>query len=220
MKIKYKQELYIQAFTLAEVLITLGVVGVVASITIPTMIRNIQDYQLQVAFKKFYSTLSQATSFIMNDNGNSMKGVCASDPNPTNCYADTYAKYLSTTKTCYQTAYYGNCFVNGTDRFLNGNVVPAGQHLNAAGFILNTGAFIGFRTMDPANCANNFNGRPNDVCTGGILDINGFKAPNMMGKDIYFFYVTANGISPAGANDVTECTSAGDGCAAKVILGQ
>lgn len=47
-------------FTLAEVLITLGIIGVVAAITIPTMMNSIQDNQFKVAYKKAYSVASQA----------------------------------------------------------------------------------------------------------------------------------------------------------------
>ena len=37
------------AFTLAEVLITLGIIGIVAAITIPTLINNVQDAQYKTA---------------------------------------------------------------------------------------------------------------------------------------------------------------------------
>lgn len=47
-------------FTLAEVLITLGIIGVVAAITIPTLIANIQGSRYRNQFKKAISTLSQA----------------------------------------------------------------------------------------------------------------------------------------------------------------
>lgn len=47
-------------FTLAEVLITLGIIGVVAAITIPTLIANIQGSRYRNQFKKVISTLSQA----------------------------------------------------------------------------------------------------------------------------------------------------------------
>lgn len=46
------------AFTLAEVLITLGIIGVVATITIPTLITNIQDKQFRVKFKESISIIS------------------------------------------------------------------------------------------------------------------------------------------------------------------
>ena len=53
-----------QAFTLAEVLITLGIIGVVAAMTIPTLISNTNGAQFKSAYKKSLSTLNQAT--IMN----------------------------------------------------------------------------------------------------------------------------------------------------------
>ena len=51
-------------FTLAEVLITLGIIGVVAAMTIPTLISNTSGAQFKTAFKKSLSTLNQAA--IMN----------------------------------------------------------------------------------------------------------------------------------------------------------
>ena len=48
------------AFTLAEVLITLGIIGIVAAVTIPTLISKYQDFSLKVQFKKTYAVLQQA----------------------------------------------------------------------------------------------------------------------------------------------------------------
>ena len=48
------------AFTLSEVLITLGIIGIVAAMTIPTITHNIQDMVLNNQFKKFYSTFKPA----------------------------------------------------------------------------------------------------------------------------------------------------------------
>ncbi len=49
-----------QGFTLAEVLITLGIIGVVAAMTIPTLISNTNGAQFKTAYKKALSTLNQA----------------------------------------------------------------------------------------------------------------------------------------------------------------
>ena len=49
-----------KAFTLAEVLITLGIIGVVAAMTIPNLISNINGAKYRNQFKKAMSTLSQA----------------------------------------------------------------------------------------------------------------------------------------------------------------
>ena len=40
------------AFTLAEVLITLGIIGIVAEMTIPTLMNNVQDQAFKAAWKK------------------------------------------------------------------------------------------------------------------------------------------------------------------------
>ena len=47
-------------FTLAEVLITLGIIGVVAAMTIPTLISNTNGAQFKTAYKKVLSTMNQA----------------------------------------------------------------------------------------------------------------------------------------------------------------
>ena len=45
-----------KGFTLAEVLITLGIIGVVAAMTLPTVINNVQEKQFHSKFKKAYAT--------------------------------------------------------------------------------------------------------------------------------------------------------------------
>ena len=49
------------AFTLAEVLITLGIVGVVAALTLPVLISKYKHKELETRFKKSYSLISQAS---------------------------------------------------------------------------------------------------------------------------------------------------------------
>ncbi len=53
-----------KGFTLAEVLITLGIIGVVAAMTMPTLINSTQGAQYKTAFKKSLTVLSQAV--VMN----------------------------------------------------------------------------------------------------------------------------------------------------------
>ena len=55
------------AFTLAEVLITLGIIGVVAAITIPSLMAATQEASLVPKVKKTYSTLAQALKLASND---------------------------------------------------------------------------------------------------------------------------------------------------------
>ena len=46
-------------FTLAEVLVTLGIIGVVAAMTMPSVVNNVEGKQLQSALKKGYSEISK-----------------------------------------------------------------------------------------------------------------------------------------------------------------
>lgn len=57
------------AFTLAEVLITLGIIGVVAALSIPSLSNFFQDKANEVAFKKMYSNLSNAIKEVIQENG-------------------------------------------------------------------------------------------------------------------------------------------------------
>ncbi len=56
-------------FTLAEVLITLGIIGIVAAMTMPALIVNYQKKQTAVKLSKFYSIMNQAIMQWENDEG-------------------------------------------------------------------------------------------------------------------------------------------------------
>ena len=49
-----------KGFTLAEVLITLGIIGVVAAMTIPSLLQNHRKKVVETKLKKFYSTINEA----------------------------------------------------------------------------------------------------------------------------------------------------------------
>ena len=53
------------AFTLAEVLITLGIIGVVAALTLPSVVTKFQQKSFSTAFKKEYSTLNNAINMVV-----------------------------------------------------------------------------------------------------------------------------------------------------------
>ena len=56
-------------FTLAEVLITLGIIGVVAAMTLPALLNATQGKELEAGFKKSYSVLSQAVQRMQYEEG-------------------------------------------------------------------------------------------------------------------------------------------------------
>lgn len=58
-----------KAFTLAEILITLGIIGVVAALTMPMLIGHFEKTTTATKLKKFYSVMAQATDKAMSENG-------------------------------------------------------------------------------------------------------------------------------------------------------
>ena len=57
------------AFTLAEVLITLGIIGIVAALTLPSVITNHQKQKTVSYVKKFYNEINNAVRMAVVDNG-------------------------------------------------------------------------------------------------------------------------------------------------------
>ncbi len=81
------------AFTLAEVLITLGIIGVVATMTIPTIVTSYQKSVVENRVKKFYTLINQTVKMSVVDNGETVNWLPAPNPNPN---YDYNLKYLQT----------------------------------------------------------------------------------------------------------------------------
>ena len=57
-------------FTLAEVLITLGIIGIVAAMTLPTLVQNYKKKELVTKLQKVYTVMNQAINLAEVENGN------------------------------------------------------------------------------------------------------------------------------------------------------
>ena len=66
---QYSPCLIKKGFTLAEVLVALGIIGVVAAMTLPTLIKDYQKSVIEARLKWFYSTINQAVRMSVVDNG-------------------------------------------------------------------------------------------------------------------------------------------------------
>jgi type II secretory pathway pseudopilin PulG len=222
------------AFTLAEVLIALLIVGVVASLVIPAIIQDTQDAELKTAWKKQYGVLTQATAMVLSDNGGSLKSI--------GYLAGQYLQYMSVTKKCTGGQWGGNCWSvhdmsaessTGATKFLNNslvymNIVPLGGGNSSA--IENDGTYVIFGYQDSTCQSNNilfhnYYSRLSDegidnLCGWITVDVNGAKAPNTVGKDIFGVWIRENGIVPYGAKDLSgTCnpSASGLGCSAKYL---
>jgi prepilin-type N-terminal cleavage/methylation domain-containing protein len=182
-----------KAFSLAEVLITLLIVGIIASIVIPNIIQDTQDAQYRVAGKKIYSTLDQATRRILSDNAGTMIDFATFHDSA----RDKYLQYISATKKCSSylssgAGYCGDEFCNYfIETGLGGNCSGGG-----GGFaVLSDGTFMliyaGGGAGDPHTCS--------PVCSYINIDTNGFKGPNELGKDMLKFKVIPTQLVPYGS---------------------
>jgi len=220
-------------FTLAEVLLVITIIGVVASLTIPGLILNIQTQQYKAAWKKTFSRFSAATIELMNDNNSTMIGVNGAN---VRTLRDKYANYLNVLKSCGYNQVLGNCWHTvGTVKYMDGNITTYTDTIEA-GFVLADGTLINFGYVSDPNCNSHYGGSGTIKCCNRIFfDINGFKGPNMYGKDIFRIYILKDRIVPEGVdNDMNEnkpstsCpddgvsfgafTYPGAGCAAKYLM--
>lgn len=166
-------------FTLAEVLVTLGIIGVVASMTIPTLIQNIQDNANAAAAKKTFSVLSNATNLIINDNGGIFANVFANSTD----IRDAYANKMHVVKKCNNSLYDG-CWA------MDWKSGPNWTYVQSPGFVLNDGTFVffSFQSANSFSCtATSYLAQ--SVCGEVYVDTNGAKNPNTAGKDILLFVI-------------------------------
>ena len=201
-------------FTLAEVLVTLAIIGVVAALTIPNLIQNTQNTGTIAGVKKAQSILSQAyTSFVADDT--TMDEIFSVDDEVN--ILNQFATKLKIIKNCGAGT---GCF-SATDSYLNLPAFSFGMEVRAgwAKAILADGMSIGFFDY-PGGCtlSQGTGALLNSVCGEIIVDINGLKKPNKIGRDMFAFYATKTGFFPLGSNNnAADCVVMGFGCAGKIL---
>lgn len=84
------------AFTLPEVLITLGIIGVVAALTIPSLMSKYHRMTVETKLKKFYSTVNQAIKLSEEDNDGfpPLDSSTVKDNDNVELINDYYSKYI------------------------------------------------------------------------------------------------------------------------------
>ena len=184
-----------RGFTLAEVLITLGIIGVVAAMTIPTLMLNIKAAKLKSQFRKAHSTLLQAYRLMLADE-------VSTDPRD---YTDsitfyrTYIRYFKGATDC------GAAVNSSTVK----SVLPC----------YNTSDRKGYKTLNTKVKA--YEGRFDDgqiaLPDGSLIlienygqrlwvsvDINGYNnKPNIWGVDLFTFEVLDSGLTAMGSREST-----------------
>lgn len=199
------------AFTLAEVLITLGIIGVVAALTIPILMANINNTDLKVKWKQTYSQFAQATAMIMQENGGTMQNLCAGT-DPHNCFLNFYESKLKLIKRCASASGCGSSNLyfsdNSSAAVWNINYTPAAVLPNGSVFHLYS--YGANAAIYAQNCS--YGGMfAKTACAYVQVDVNGSKGPDKIGTDVFAFAIFSDGISPWGVNDYFSCPG-GTGC--------
>ena len=174
------------AFTLAEVLITLSIIGIVSAMTIPNLISKYQERVTVTKVKQAYSMLSQAYLYAINENGPVSSwnlGTGSTDPQSHINLANYFKPYLKISADCigkdenYTRKY---CKTIDPNTAMKSNIV------------LSNGVSTTFRVLAP-NC-NHTHLMQNTCATISI----GFE-PYEGGKSSFGFILTPNGVVPAGS---------------------
>ena len=174
------------AFTLAEVLITLGIIGVVAAMTIPTLIGNYKFSVLNNQLKTVYSDLNQAATLFKVHNEISVSEYAASTS--ATSALDLFSKE-------YTTVLNRNNMNAGTKDENGYRLEPYETHsITGKG----SGALFcdeSYYMYDPQGRIISFDNKPSGYENGPkvCIDVNGLKKPNSLGQDIFIFVFTVDG---------------------------
>src|SRR5574344_2690541 len=202
------------AFTLAEVLIVLGIIGIVASMTIPTLMNKVAKQEYLTALKKFYSTQTDGWSRLLADEGvQQLEDTSVWQSMTSSGCSPSYAKYAS-----YKP------FFDNLKKYFRFSVMtaPSYQMYNFDG--TEDGDYTGRTVLAFADGSVMYDGyfwiytekanatKSAKIAAGGghmysrqgyiYIDINGFKKPNTIGRDIFEFYLSGDGkLYPSNGKD-------------------
>ncbi|MCD8024639.1 MAG: type II secretion system GspH family protein, partial [Candidatus Gastranaerophilales bacterium] len=172
------------AFTLAETLITLAIIGVAAAMTIPAVLNHTKETQLKTGLKKAQSILSEALQLMLYETG-----IPINQENyTTRTFITSFRKYFSELKDCS----YNSCITSSSHKsYNNGSIITT--LLDDGQVIINDSMILAIE-----NCSGG--------CGHGILisvDVNGLNKPNKWGHDLFTFVIDeeTGALLPMGAPD-------------------
>ncbi len=212
------------AFTLAEVLVTLGIIGVISAMTLPTLVKNHQRTVYVTQLQKVYNELSQAAEKMRNDNNAVSLTETRFNQNNANAASDFLNTYFKVVRECTTSS---------------GTPCLASEYTSMDGTAFNHWAF-GVSATNP--CVSIASGAA--ICIGGgvnledsyengeytnhgytriYVDVNGSQGPNIVGRDLFYMELYSDGKIAEGymANHEDDCGGGnqdyGGGCLDKIM---
>ena len=171
-----------RAFTLAELLITLLVIGIVAVLTLPSLITNVANKTMATQIKSIVGSIQQLASDQMLIH--KTKNLALTDfGSPGELLTPNN---FAMTKSCTGSKSTENaCWGSSYQNLNSGSVILT--HLDNS-ILLKNGASLSYSTV------NYRFSEISDMAIGYfVVDVNGPDDPNIVGRDVFGFYVTENG---------------------------
>lgn len=200
------------AFTMAEILLSLTIIGVVAAITLPSLTGNINERTWNTQRKALYARFSQALALMPSLNGYGTLTEGDESTSAIDTAAETFitnglSKVLKINNVC-DAEHLADCGIPAHITPINGSIInisdittirnfnPTFTSANSIKLDIKTAAFEtqngeSILVYYNPNCVSNpFTiaqiGINNKMCANFIYDLNGTKGPNTIGKDIGF----------------------------------
>lgn len=192
-----------KGFTLSEVLITLGVIGVVAAITLPTLTHKINDIIIVNRLKKFYSALNQAMllTIAKDVDYNSLVVENGSQSSINNWYKSTIKPEFNIIQECFNTK---GCFSENIKTLGGSTPYAYNEGIGIGDDIVSFITIDGYNVIIDVYSRGSINERFGIKITpeNGIVyfvDVNGTQKPNIVGRDIFAMVFSPEiGLVPAG----------------------
>lgn len=187
----------LKGFTLAEVLITLGIVGVIASLTMPALMTNVQKNQIGPSFAKAVNSLENSMRYLLaSQDARKLDTVCSGKM-----------------RDCLKMAMHGTVTTaNASYRTPTGTAYTALDSIKGNAFLTQDG--IEYIVADGEGADNGYdsfmNAPDNEKYYGKYrkvyIDINGSaKNPNILGRDLFIVLVDLYGfVIPFGGKEYKD----------------
>ena len=169
------------AFTLAEVLVTLGIIGVVSAMTVPSLMQNYQRQSYVTQLHKVYNIISQAMMQYQNDRN--AVNLLEAGLNSQDAVNDFMTSYFKIVNSCLEEAI-KPCFSDNYKKMSGGTY-------NAFGSAKGSFIIAGGATLRPYYYYKVEKG--NEMLVW-LIDINTQKGPNIVGRDLFVICSDINGL--------------------------
>lgn len=188
-----------RGFTLAEVLITLGVVGIVAVLTIPAVVKNYRNRMYVAQFQKVQAQIADAVQSVMNDEHTDKfyETKAGTTNSCSNANAGTCEKGVGYLLNNYMKTVKKNC-LDSTEPCASSD----GDEYSMLDGTKLTNGFWGdycIQTTNGATVCGTY--EPGNSCISIVVDVNAMAEPNTAGRDIFAMDIHNDGtLSDYGSN--------------------